>query len=366
MKRILPIIFAVLLVALIAAGSVTTGTMRRSSNPAEAAVLEMYDHIKAHDLDAAFALVAPSSNITKGAFASDIYGSDASLRTYSQLQKVDTKVLRSTDTDADIRANIEWATAVGVQHEFRDLKVLNENGKWRIYWPAPQQANLPPQVIPVNYLRWDVIHRGSGDDWGAQNVEAPKVRIVSMNAVERDDSVIVMGEVVNEDTVPGFVDVSAVLIGQDGNTIGSETSFDKTSHVLLPKEVSPFRIDFPGIKLAQVKSVRMNPTSLLVPASADPVIGVLHQRIEKDSRGHSVLRGELINESGETVNIPHVIATFYDASGKVIWVSDGYVDHALLPQVSEPFSVEVRDDLGAAVNSYRVTVNNYTRDRVQG
>jgi len=41
-----------------------------------------------------------------------------------------------------------------------------------------QRAHRAPQVLPVNYLRWDVIYSGSGDDWGAQNVEAPHVRIV--------------------------------------------------------------------------------------------------------------------------------------------------------------------------------------------
>jgi hypothetical protein len=93
------------------------------------------------------------------------------------------------------------------------------------------------------------------------------------------------------------------------------------------------------------------------------VIGVLHQRIEKDARGRSVLRGELVNQSGQTVNIPHVLATYYDNSGRVIWVSDGYVDKALLPQIPVPFSVELRDDVASSVQTYRVTVNNYTIDR---
>jgi len=106
----------------------------------------------------------------------------------------------------------------------------------------------------------------------------------------------------------------------------------------------------------------MQPNSLLVPASADPVIGVLHQRIETDSRGHKMLKGELINESGQTVNIPHVIATYYDDSGKVVWVSDGYVDRALQPQTPEPFAVDLRDDLGGN-QKFRVTVNQYTIDR---
>ena len=119
----------------------------------------------------------------------------------------------------------------------------------------------------------------------------------------------------------------------------------------------------PHTRLAQLKSVKMKPDSMLVPASADPVIGVMHQRIEKDVKGRTVLRGDLVNESGQTVNIPHVLATFYDNSGNVIWVSDGYVDHALLPQTPQTFAVDLRDELASSVHSYRVTVNQYSLNR---
>jgi hypothetical protein len=76
-----------------------------------------------------------------------------------------------------------------------------------------------------------------------------------------------------------------------------------------------------------------------------------------------VLKGELLNESGQTVNIPHVLATFYDNGGQVIWVSDAYSDHALLPQTPQPFSVALKDDLAAQVHTYRVTVNHYSLNR---
>ena len=52
-----------------------------------------------------------------------------------------------------------------------------------------------------------------------------------------------------------------------------------------------------------------------------------------------------------------------DNSGKVIWVSDGYVDDALKPQTPIPFAVDVRDDVAANVKNYRVTVNHYSIDR---
>ncbi len=362
MHRIWLIIFVILTVALLAMGTVHQGSGPSASTP-DGAVQAMFANVKAHNLSTAYSYVAPASNVAFADFQRDLQGSDGSLRTYSQLESASTRVLHETDNDALVRTELKYSTAIGTFYDTRDLKLNKDGNTWKVNWTVQKQPTVPPQVIPVNFLRWDVIWRGAQDDWGAQNVEGPHVRILSMNPVEREGEVIIMGEVENEDTVPAFVSVGAFLVGKNGQDIAEESSFDNVSHVLLPKEVSPYRIDFPGIKLADVKSVRMKPDTSLVPASADPVIGVLHQRIDKDATGRTVLRGELLNESGETVNIPHVLATFYDNSGHVIWVSDGYVDQALLPQTPEPFAVDLRDDIAPKVHSYRVTVNEYSRAR---
>ncbi len=361
MKRTLPIILIVLTVALIAAATIRPNQLSPAKSP-DGAVRSLFAHVKARDYRGAYSYVAKSSGTDEASFARDLSGRDGSLRTYSSLQQADTKVLHENDNQALVRATLQYATAVGTFYDSRDLKVVKEGDRWKVEWPVEKEAKAPPQVIQENYLRWDVITRGASDDWGAQNVEAPRVRIVSMNAIPQENGTIIVGEIANEDTVPGFVSVGATLVGKDGSVLGEETSFDKISHTLLPKEVSPFRIDFPHVKLSEIKSVRMQPNSLLVPASADPVIGVLHQRVETDARGRHVLRGELLDQSGEIVNIPHVLATYYDNSGKVIWVSDAYVDKALLPQIPVPFAVDVRDDLAAKVHNYRVTVNQYIRD----
>ena len=363
MSRALPLVLSVVALILVVVSTIGPGHLVSANSP-EQAVHSLFDAVKDHDAHSAYSWLAQRSHVDENAFARELNGSDASLRTYSGLQSVNTKILKESDQQATVRADLEWSSAVGALYETRDLDVVKEENGWKVLWPQVKEPNVPPQVIPVNYLRWDIVRRGSGDeDWGAQNVEAPHVRIISMNAVERDGNTIVMGEIENEDTVPAFVSVSATLVGKDGNDISQESSFDKISHTLLPKEVSPFRIDFPDVRLSTVKSVRMQPTALLVPASADPVIAALHQRMETDARGHHVLRGELLNESGETVNIPHVLATYYDNSGRVLWVSDGYADRALLPQAPVPFAVDVRDDLAQNVNSYRVTVNKYMLER---
>jgi len=174
---------------------------------------------------------------------------------------------------------------------------------------------------------------------------------------------VILGEVVNEDTIPAFVNVTATLLDASGNAIDEETSFDKIDHVLLPKQVTPYRIDFPGINLKNVKNVRMNVKATLVPASADPVIGVMNQKVDADFQGKAVLRGDVFNESGQTINIPHVIASLYDNNGKVLWVADGYVERALLPQTSVPFAVEIPKNMASKVQNFHVVVNQYSMGR---
>ena len=361
----LPIVLLVVTVVLVAAATIRPNELSPAKSP-EGAVQSLFAHVKAHDYRGAYAYVANRATMPTSRHSLAIFpGATAACAPTHRLQQADTKVLHENDNEALVRATLQYATAVGAFYDTRDLKVVKEGDSWKVEWPLEKEAKVPPQVIQSNYLRWDVITRGASDDWGAQNVEAPRVRIVSMNAIPQDNNTIIVGEIENEDTVPGFVSVSATLIGKDGNVLGEESSFDKISHTLLPKEISPFRIDFPKVPLSTVKSVRMQPNSMLVPASADPVIGVMHQRVETDARGRHVLKGELMNQSGQIVNIPHVLATYYDNSGKVIWVSDGYVDQALLPQTPVPFAVDLRDDLAANVHNYRVTVNQYMLDRQQ-
>jgi hypothetical protein len=310
--------------------------------------------------DRAYADLSKTSSIDEPSFVQDWIGSNGSLRSFSNLEGFESRPLHATDDDAQMRVRLHWTTPVGPIEDVRDFHLIREGDIWKAVWPRTQALNVPAQVVPVTYLRWDLVTGGASDEWGAKNIDAPHVRITSMNAVDSAEGVVVMGEVVNEDTVPAFVNVNATVLDAAGNPIDDETSFDKIAHVLLPKQVTPYRIDFPNLNLRDIKNVRMDTKAGLVPASADPIIGVMNQKIEADVQGKSVLRGDLMNEGGQTVNIPHVIASFYDNNGKVIWVSDGYVDRALLPESSESFAVEIPRSLASKVQSFHVVVNQYS------
>jgi hypothetical protein len=326
----------------------------------EQAVQNLLALAQHHEYRRAMSLIANTDEVDQAALMRDLGGDYNSLRTYSSLESYETKPLQSGTDQATIEAKIKWSSVVGTLWDTRDLQVKNEQGRWLVVWPARKQAKVPPQVIPVNYLRWDVVYRGADEDWGAQDVDAPHVRIIAMNPVERNGNVIIMGELLNEDTVPAYVNVSATLLDKNNDPIATENSFDKISHLLLPRQVTPFRIDFPGRKLSQVENVKMDPMSILVPASADPVVVVQDQQ-----RNGTQLTGSLENESGQIVNIPQVLVTFYNKNGQIVWVGDSYVDRALLPKSPQPFAMNIPKDIAGEIADFRVMVNPYVADRLK-
>jgi hypothetical protein len=376
MKYVVPIILVVATAVLMVVGLFSTGQAgitvgvtkgsalhtARADTPDQALANMLLD-VQRRNWDRAFANVSSSNGVTEQAFVQDWTGSNGSLRSFSALEGFDSRPLHATNDEAQERVRLHFSTPVGPIQDVRDIHLVREGDVWKAVWPKVTIPNVPAEVIPVTYLRWDLVTGGAEGEWGSGNVDAPHVRIISMNVVDSAEGVVVMGEVTNEDTIPAFVTVNATLVDAAGNPIDDESSFDKIAHVLLPKQVSPYRIDFPSLNLKNVKNVRMDVKATLVPASADPVIGVMNQRIDVDPQGKSVLHGELLNQSGQTVNIPHVIASFYDNNGKVIWVSDGYVDRAVLPESSEPFAVEIPKSLASSVHSFHVVVNQYSLNK---
>ena len=347
----------------IASGAALPGFNTSAPNP-EQALNNFLLEVQRRNWDRAFSSVERTSDsLNEQSFIQEWVGSDGGLRSFSSLERFDTRPLHATNSEAQMRTRLHWSTPVGPVEDIRDFRLAHRGDVWKVIWDETPKPNVPAQIVPVNYLRWDLVTGSAGEEWGSHNVDAPNVRIVSMNAVDSAEGAVVMGEVVNEDTVPAFVNVNATLVDASGSAIDDESSFDKILHVLLPKQVTPYRIDFPHLSLSKVKNVRMDVKATLVPASSDPVIGVMNQKLETDAQGHSVLHGELLNESGQTVNIPHVIASFYDNSGKVVWVSDGYVEQALVPQSTESFAVEIPQSVAGKVQNFHVVVNQYSLER---
>lgn len=335
----------------------TRGPLLPAAASPQTVVESLLRDIRNRDWVEAYSNLANRNEFSEFEFERDLTGGYPSLRSYATLDTFDVHPIHASADQAEIQANLQWSSVVGTFQDVRNLRVIKNSNGWQVVWPIVKEPRVPPQVIPVNYLRWDVIYRGPQDDWGSQDVESPHVRIVDMHPLERGGGVVVLGEILNEDVVPAYVSVKASLLAKSGSVMATEDAFDKISHVLLPKQVSPFRIDFRNVHLAQVDSIRMVPSSTLIAASADPVIELQDQKLVS-SPGPG-LSAQLVNQSGQVVNITHVLATFYDSGSKLVWVASKYADRALLPQTPLPISIPLPSDLAGKVSSYRVITSTY-------
>jgi hypothetical protein len=372
--RLLAIVIASVTVALIVVGTVwpvpsakamagSGASLLRTSSSPQAAVENLADDIGRQAWGNGYSSLANKSEFTEMEFVRDLTGSYPSLRTYATLDSFDLRPLHASADEAQIQLKLRWSTVVGAFLDTRDLRVVRNGDRWGVLWPIVKEPRVPPQVIPVTYLRWDVIYRGAEDDWGSQDVEAPHVRIVDMHPVDRSGGVVVMGELLNEDVVPAFVTVRATLLAKNGTAIATEDSFDKISHVLLPKQVTPFLIAFHDVALSEVDSVHMEPSSTLIAASADPVIEIEDQHLSPAPKASLI--GKLVNQSGQAVSVAHVLGTFYDKNGQLIWVADQYVDRALLPETPVAFVMSVPADIAVKVSSERAITTTYSSGRFQ-
>ena len=102
----------------------------------------------------------------------------------------------------------------------------------------------------------------------------------------------------------------------------------------------------------------MSPFSTLIPASADPVIEIQNEEI--NPAPDASLTGEVVNQSGQIANVAHVLGTFYDKSGNLVWVADQYVDRALLPQTPVTFNIHIPEDLARKISSQRTVVSTFS------
>jgi hypothetical protein len=330
-----------------------------SSATPEEAVKNLANEIRARQWKRAYENLANNSDFTQDQFVHDLTGYYPSLRRSATLDSFDVFPLHASDDNADVRLELHWSDVVGPATSTRNLHVVRDGGEWKVQWPLVKEPVVQQsQVIYEDYLRWDVIYRGAGDDWGTQNVDSPHVSIVDMHPVQRAEGVVVLGELLNQDVVPAYVTVSATLISKDQSPLATESCFDKISHLLLPKQVTPFRINFPNQVLSNVGSIDMMPFSSVVSRDAGPVIAIDNEKI--NPAPDASLTGQVVNQSGKVINVAHVLGTLYDGSGNVIWVVDQYIGRALLPEDPVSFNIPIPEDLARKVASQRTVVSSFS------
>jgi hypothetical protein len=120
-----------ILVILLTLGFVAAGSLRprgAAADSPEGAVQALFAAARNRDWDRALHCVADAADLSKDDFAADLGGRNGSLRSYSELEGVDTSVLYQSGDEALVRARLRYYSSVGALEDTRDLKAVREAG----------------------------------------------------------------------------------------------------------------------------------------------------------------------------------------------------------------------------------------------
>lgn len=328
------------------------------SRTPEEAVRNLANQISLKDWGDAYNSLANKDQFTEFEFEHDLDGYYPSLRTEATLASYEVSPLHTSADSAQVQLKLQWTTVVGTPVNTRNLKVVRTGDHWNVDWPLIRKPDVPAQVVAEDFQRWSVVLPGAGDVLGRiGNVASPHVKIVEMQPVQRAEVLVVLGEVRNDDTAPVNVSVEATLLSRSGAPTASEGCFDSIDHVLLPGQVTPFRIVFPNQQLSTVGSIRMDPSAILVSAPEIPEIAVQNAKI--NPAPDASLSGELVNPTGSPVSVVHIVSGLYDKNGKIVWMVEKYLDRALFPQTPTAFDIPIPEDLARKIASQRTVVSSF-------
>ncbi len=280
------------------------------------------------------------------------------LSSYAKLENLDIQY-RQYEKKNVLLANViaHWVTSISDYSTHHQMVIENIDGDYYIQhnpadtYTPPDQFFAVPEITFFNQGRRKPI---SNKVFIEDELDRPEVLIENTRMVIRDGQYHVIGEIINADNDPTYINVKAMLIDSSGKEIVSYNAKDIIIHNLLPKERTAFRIDFQDAfkqldpskqKLVDVKeslsSAIPERFALFVRTMTSDGDTYKLYGIQNFQSSNESISAEFINYGNREINIPQVISATYTKNGKLLWVEGQYLSKSIRPQRKTKFQVEM-------------------------
>lgn len=364
---------------------------RPALSPAET-VNAYYDALDVRRFGDAYALLDPATRVSYDDYLLDLSVNGGLLASYAKLDAIDTTVVHAESDYAVVEAKLVWVTALRYYDSTQELTLVKRGGSWRLQLPRPAAIQPPDEFVAqpaVDYHALEQPARPPDPLTYASVAERPALQILSARLVVHAGVYSVVGEVINSDVTPADITVTAIVYDAAGEQLTRYNAQTVVMHKLLPKEVTPFRIDFegvagtgtgkresaiefqPGERFPVSASIWQRAASFQVYANAvttgvDLQRDITAQAVEVDpGETGATIGGILLNTGAEEAVIPHLLLTYYDQSGAVAWVDEVFIDQSIRSQRTQAFAVQlttagnvtmVLDNPGLYANALQQTI----------
>ncbi len=334
----------------------------------EEAITAYYDALDFKRFKEAHSYLNPEEGLNFEQYVLEISVADGLLNSYAKLDNIRTEIVEQNDSTAKVLTQTDWVTPISDYSNNIIHNMEKKEGKWYLE-PPKFDLSLPPdqfiQQPTVRYFKQGKRRVSTDLTTPDDVVDRPTLNIIDAKLVEYDSIVSIVGEVQNTDNLPAHVTITAILFDSIGREITKYNAKFNMQHKILPKEKSPFRIDFE--ELSWRKDNESKPTTIdpnefnpfrfeefpysckvfakAVAENTDVYkygnISNMKLDIENDS---AFVHGDIVNTGVDEITIPELIVGYYDDNCKIRYVDHHFVNSAVRPQRKNPFQYSLIDE----------------------
>ncbi|MCE7979935.1 MAG: hypothetical protein DYG89_01985 [Caldilinea sp. CFX5] len=333
-----------------------------------------YDDLDFRRFEAAYEHLNPTTRPPFDQYLINLSVQGGLIASYSKLEDLQTTVLQADAEQMQVQVDARYITALSYYTATQIVVLTNHQAAgWRLE-PAAVDIRTPPdQFLRRPAIDWLVMGRRRVTTRvtdAADVLDRPQLQVLAAQLVQRaQGGYTIVGELINDDVNPADVTVTGLIYDDSAKLLTWYNAGARMMHKLFPQEITPFRIDFEGVAglaLADIgQPLSFTPeatTRYVLPVGTtlghfdlyakavvtqhdlDRDLGVQQLRVTKqrrDGKETVVLQGNLINAGVKEAVIPHLLVTFYDANGQVVWVDHFFLPDALRPQRTLDFAVNL-------------------------
>lgn len=345
--------------------AVAVSSYIRAARTPVAVVQAYFDDLDFRRFRSAYARIDPAVRPDYDQYLLDLSVKGGMVASYGKLDNVRATVVKEEPGQTTLDVETDWVTSLSTYATRQTMVLVQRDGQWVIA-PDPVDVSVPPEQFyrrgEVGYVTTSGRRVTTESTSFNDMLDRPLLQILSSRLVKHAGRYSVVGELINTSSDPADVTVTSFLRDAQGGELIRYNAQEGMVHTLLPKEVTPFRVDFEGVAgsvlsdtvdMKKFKPGAFTPPVITRPISSFDVFakGVVTQHglnrnltiqdiaLTTDAQGVTHLTGTLLNTGTVEATIPHVLLTYYDAKSQVAWVDHIYIRDAVRPQRSQPIDL---------------------------
>ncbi|MBM1107466.1 hypothetical protein JQC67_15030 [Aurantibacter crassamenti] len=321
-------------------------------------VQSYYDAIDFKEFERAHSYLDPNANLSIDQYMLEVSVTDGILSSYAKLDSIGIELSDVTNLSAKAKVSTQWITPLEKisKNYFHELvKIAN---KWYIKTKKKDSDIPPDQLFTENTTTF--YNHGRRKITTQQThhedvLKQPVLEILSAKLVKYNGQYSIIGELQNVDDVPADVVIKATLYNDLNKELAVYNAKFHVKHKLMPKETTPFKVNFEGIAWSSTKDtmpptfnpdeftpialdeqpIKFNLQTAGNVANTDLYKRVALQNLEFTNYG---INGVLYNSGIQEVTIPQLLISYYNEEHELLWVDHQFMTEGIRVQRKQFFT----------------------------